>query len=109
MASGPADRWHRSPDLAIVESAGRVAIQHLARLDQDPVILEGTAHAIWRALGEHHDLDAINGTVAERYGIDPQSSRGATLAFLQAVSTLCLVQRHEAAGEAPVADRDHPL
>lgn len=88
MASDRADaaaRWHRSPDLAVVESEGRVAVLHLAHLGRDPLILEGTAHAIWRALTAYDDLDALNAAVAADFGMDPADTRDQVLSFLESL------------------------
>jgi len=80
----------------VVESDGRVAILNLAHLDQDPLILEGTAHAIWRALGEHHDLDAINRAVAAEFDMHPATTRAHVCAFLEDLSSAGIARSTDA-------------
>lgn len=79
---GAGDVWRRSDSLAQVPSEGRVAMIDLDRLADPPIVLEGTAAAIWAALDGHRTVAEVVATVAEEYAVPPDDIRGDVTAFV---------------------------
>ena len=75
--------WHRSPDVAVVESPGRVVVLDLTTPETaQPFVMEGSAHAIWQALDEQPSTDQVIERVASDFGIPAAEVGRDVLAFL---------------------------
>ena len=75
--------WHRNPDVALVESPGRVVVLDLTTPQTArPFVMEGSAHAIWRALDLHPTADQVVARVAADFGIPAAEVEPDVLTFL---------------------------
>lgn len=55
---------------AVVEAADRTVVLGLDRIDASPVVLEGTALAVWREIDGESDTDEIVARLAEAFDLD---------------------------------------
>lgn len=61
----------RSSHLAVVAHVDREVVLDLRSLDdQRPLVIEGSALAVWRAIDGVHDRDAIVAAVAAEYRVE---------------------------------------
>lgn len=84
-------RWIKSSRLAVVasENGERFAILHLDATQ--PVVLTGTAAAIWSALDECNSLGAISARLSADYGIDIELVEPQIKIFLDQLSNQELI------------------
>lgn len=84
-------RWIKSSRLAVVpsENGERFAILHLDATQ--PVVLTGTAAAIWSALDECNSLDAISSKLSADYGIEKGLVEAQIKMFLDQLATQELI------------------
>jgi hypothetical protein len=61
----------RSPDVAWVDSGGRVVVLRVSAHDPVPLVLEGSAGETWRVLEQVSTVAELVLGVASRYGVDP--------------------------------------
>ena len=85
--------WSHSTDIALVSDMDRVAVLHLSRLDEPPVVLTGTAAAIWDAVDGSRDDEGVVARVAERYDVPVGEIRHSVLTFLRHLASCQLVSR----------------
>lgn len=75
--------WIPSPDVAWVDADSHVVLVDLGQLDSTgPLILAGSAAAIWRALIRQRDEDSILRAAAAEFGTDIEIIRLETQEFL---------------------------
>jgi len=89
------ERWWRiRDDVAWVGEADRVVVLGLADSDGSPLALEGSAAAIWHALGEREwrTTDAVIDDVAAGVGVDRDAVAGDVGAFLESLEGMGLVE-----------------
>jgi hypothetical protein len=55
---------------AVVEAADRIVVLGLDRIDASPVVLEGTALAVWREIDGESDTDEIVARLSETFDLD---------------------------------------
>lgn len=67
---------------AVVEAAERTVILGLDRVDASPVVLEGTALAVWREIDGESDTDEIVARLAETFDLDAGRIRADVKDFL---------------------------
>lgn len=84
-------RWIKSSRLAVVpsENGQRFAILNLDATQ--PVVLTGTAAAIWSALDECDSLGAISAKLSAEYGIDNELVEPQIKIFLNQLATQELI------------------
>jgi pyrroloquinoline quinone biosynthesis protein D len=85
--------WSHSTDIALVSEPDRVAVLRLSRLNDPPVVLTGTAAAIWEAVDGSRDDEGVVACVAERYAVPVDEIRNAVLTFLRHLASCQLVSR----------------
>jgi hypothetical protein len=78
--------WRHKPEVAHVDSEERSAVLDLERLDQPPLILEGSAAVIWQLIDGVRDLDVLSVDVARYFGESADAVRPAVEAFLTDLS-----------------------
>lgn len=78
-------------DLAVVESPGRLALLDLTRLEAPPVVLEGSAVAIWAAIDGERDGAEICRHLARTYGMAPEQVRADVADCLTTLASLGLL------------------
>jgi hypothetical protein len=62
--------WRRNPDIAVVDSPGRVVVLDLTTPQTArPFAMEGPACAIWHALAEQSTTDQVVERVAADFGV----------------------------------------
>ncbi|WP_195908193.1 PqqD family protein [Nostocoides sp. HKS02] len=79
--------WHRSPDVAVVDHGERVVVLDL----QDPqtarpLVMEGSAAAIWHALAEPRTTDQVVAAVALDFGLPATEVAADVRSFLTTLS-----------------------
>ena len=62
--------WRRADDLAFVESPDRVVLILLRQLERPPLILEGSAAAIWSVLDDRRTTDEVVEQVAHLHAVE---------------------------------------
>lgn len=72
----------RKGGLAIVAGDERTVVLDLDRLGDPPLVLDGSAEAVWDALAEPRTSNEVIGEVAERYGESPETVGPSVRAFL---------------------------
>jgi hypothetical protein len=72
----------RSPDLAWVESEDRVVLVRLDDLAAEPLVLSGSAAAIWAAADEPGTVEALVERVAAAYDSPADVVRDEVAAFV---------------------------
>jgi hypothetical protein len=85
-------RWRRSPDLAVVDHGERVVV--LAQSEPAtarPLVLEGPAVTIWRALDEPGTTSEVVARVAADSGFPAAEVRRDVEAFLERLDVIGLV------------------
>jgi hypothetical protein len=85
--------WRHADEISHVESAERVAIVTLSRLEDPPVVLTGTAASIWAAVDGARDDEAVACEVADRYDVPVEQIRTEVLTFLQHLASCQLISR----------------
>jgi len=85
--------WRHVEEISHVEGADRVAIVTLARLQDPPVLLTGTAARIWAAVDGARDDEAVASEVAARYDVPVEEIRTEVLSFLQHLAACQLISR----------------
>jgi hypothetical protein len=86
--------WRRNPDVAVVESPGRVVVLDLTTPQTArPFAMEGSAHAIWRALAEQSTTDQVVQRVAADFGIPAAEVEPDVLTFLADLESRGLASR----------------
>jgi hypothetical protein len=78
----PEQRWVPKAELAVVASEDRVVVLDLDHPDRPPIVLEGTARAIWSAIADGRTTAEINDAVAHAYGVAPERTFADVDAFL---------------------------
>ena len=92
--------WRRNPDVAVVESPGRVVVLDLTTPQTaTPFAMEGSARAIWRAMAEPSTTDQIVERVAADFGAPAAEVEPDVLTFLAEL---------ESRGLASQSPRDAP-
>jgi hypothetical protein len=95
MASRPAvaddSVWRHHPDLAVVDSPGRVALVSLDRLDEPPVLLTDTGAAVWELLDGRRTVGEVVGLLAAEVGLEPAEIRADVAGFVQQLAERALV------------------
>lgn len=94
------DVWMQSSSLAQVPSEGRVAMIDLDRLAAPPMVLEGTAAAIWAAIDGRRTVAEVVDLVAEEYALAADDIRTDVEAFLADLAERGLVQPAEDSARA---------
>ena len=94
------DVWMQSSSLAQVPSEGRVAMIDLDRLADPPMVLEGTAAAIWAAIDGRRTVAEVVDLVAEEYALAADDIRTVVEAFLADLAERGLVQPAEDSARA---------
>jgi hypothetical protein len=94
------DVWMQSSSLAQVPSEGRVAMIDLDRLADPPMVLEGTAAAIWAAIDGRRTVAEVVDLVAEEYALAADDIRTDVEAFLADLAERGLVQPAEDSARA---------
>ena len=94
------DVWMQSSSLAQVPSEGRVAMIDLDRLADPPMVLEGTAAAIWAAIDGRRTVAEVVELVAEEYALAADDIRTDVEAFLADLAERGLVQPAEDSARA---------
>ncbi|MDN4174508.1 PqqD family protein [Nocardioides sp. SOB77] len=90
--------WRRrEEDVAMVESDLRVAMLDLRRLDDPPIILEGSAAVIWQLLAEPQTIDDLLTDLAEVFDAPASEMVGGARAFLEDLERRGLVLSNEEA------------
>ena len=80
--------------MAVVESPGRVVVLDLAHpTTARPLVMEGTAAAIWHALAEPATVAQVAGQVAADFGVPAADVDADVLAFLGELETLGLLRQ----------------
>jgi len=74
--------WVRKDELAFVESADRLVVLDLDRLDELPLVLTGSAAAVWSAIDGSRDEEGICAEVAEGFGVETDEVRAHVSEFL---------------------------
>ena len=74
--------WVRKDELAVVESADRVVVLDLDRLDEPPLVLTDSATAVWSAIDGSRDEEGICAEVAGAFEVDTDRVRHHVLEFL---------------------------
>lgn len=75
--------WRRRPDVAVVESPGRVVLLPLEDpVSARPLVMEGPAAAIWQALGEPATAAEVVARVAVDFGVPAAEVEGDVMQFL---------------------------
>jgi hypothetical protein len=75
--------WRRNPDVAVVESLGRVVVLDLTTPQTaSPFAMEGSACAIWQALAEPSTTAQVVERVAADFGAPAAEVEPDVLAFL---------------------------
>jgi len=91
--------WRRSPDVALVEHDDRVVLLDLADpVSARPLVLEGPAVAVWRALRQPGTSREVAGRVAADVGLPAAEVEGDVATFLAELASHGLV--HSAIGAA---------
>ena len=86
--------WRRHPDLAVVESPGRVVVLDLTTpATARPFVMEGSAHAVWQALDDQPTTDQVVQRVAADFGAPVGDVEPDVLAFLAELESRGLVAR----------------
>lgn len=88
--------WAQAASLAQVPSEGRVAMIDTDRPGDPPVVLEGTAAAIWAQVDGRQTVAEVVEAVAGAYGVPPDDVRDDVTAFLADLATRGMVRRSEA-------------
>jgi hypothetical protein len=79
--------WRRSPDVAVVDRGDRVVLLALADpATARPLVLEGPAAAIWRALEEARTAHGLVEAVASDVGLPATDIETDVLDFLRELS-----------------------
>jgi hypothetical protein len=94
------DVWMQSSSLAQVPSEGRVAMIDLDRLADPPMVLEGTAAAIWAAIDGRRTVAEVVDLVAEEYALAADDIRTDVEAFLDDLAERGLVRPAEDSARA---------
>ena len=85
--------WRRSPDVAVVEHDDRVVLLALADpATARPLVLEGPAVAVWRALAEPGTTGEVAGRVAADVGLPAADVEGDVATFLTELAGHGLVE-----------------
>lgn len=79
---GPHQVWRRHDDLAEVVSEGRAAILRLGDLELPPLILEGSAAAIWGLVAEQTTRDELVESVSATFEVSTEEVAPAVDQFL---------------------------
>ncbi|GAA5147476.1 hypothetical protein GCM10023340_19980 [Nocardioides marinquilinus] len=96
--------WERVHDVAWVEDDARVVVLRLARLDAEPLLLDGPAAEVWRRLEAPVGLDALVADLAHDFDGDPAVVRADVAAFLRDAEAAGVVRPLDPADPAdPVA------
>jgi hypothetical protein len=75
--------WTRSPEVAVVESPGRVVVLALAHpTTARPLVMEGPAAAIWHALAEPATVAQVAELVAADFGVPATEVDGDVATFV---------------------------
>jgi len=86
--------WRRHPDVALVESPGRVVVLDLTTPQTArPFVMEGSAHAIWQALDDQPTTDQVVQRVAADFGAPAAEVAPDVLTFLAELESRGLVSR----------------
>ena len=86
--------WHRQPDVAVVESPGRVVVLDLTPPQPArPFVMEGSAHAIWQALDHEPTTAQVVDRVAADFGIPAAEVEPDVVIFLAELESRGLVSR----------------
>lgn len=102
----PDEVWAPAPSLAQVTGEGRVAMIDLERPADPPIVLEGTAAAIWAALDGEHTLARVVEVVAAAYELAADEVHADVVAFVADLAARALVERRD---PGPQERRDpHP-
>ena len=83
--------WRRADDLAFVESPDRVVLILLRRLERPPLILEGSAAAIWTLLDRRRTTDEVVEQVAHVHAVEGRDIRDDVASFLDLLESEGLV------------------
>jgi Coenzyme PQQ synthesis protein D (PqqD) len=89
------ETWLREPDLAAVASEDRVVVLRLTALERPPLILEGSAAAIWAAVEQPRTLEEIAAVVAAGFGSAPADIARDVARFLGLLEAEGLVARRD--------------
>jgi hypothetical protein len=91
VSEGPT--WARADDVAWVEDDVRVVVLRLARLDAEPLLLDGPAAEVWLRLEEPVGLEALVADLAHDFDGDPDVVRADVTAFLRDAESAGVVRR----------------
>jgi hypothetical protein len=98
--------WRRNPDVAVVDSPGRVVVLDLTTpRTARPFAMEGSACAIWHALAEQRTTDQVVERVAADFGVRAADVEPDVRRFLAELQSRGLASRSpgEAADTGPAA------
>jgi hypothetical protein len=85
--------WRRNPEVALVESPGRVVVLDLATPETaKPFAMEGSAYAIWQALAEQSTTDQIVERVAADFGVLAAEVDADVRSFMDELSSRGLIR-----------------
>ncbi len=92
MPEAPA-RWHRHPDVAVVDSGSRVVVLVLTDPTRArPLVLEGPAAAVWHALETPRTTEEVVSDVSADFGIPAAEVERDVAAFLSELAASGLVR-----------------
>jgi hypothetical protein len=86
-------RWARAADLAVVDSGDRVAVLDLSEVEAAvPLVMEGPAAAVWRALDRPRTTTEVCVRVAADFGLPATEVRADVDSFLSLLGAKGLVR-----------------
>ncbi|WP_181027179.1 MULTISPECIES: PqqD family protein [unclassified Rathayibacter] len=85
--------WARSDQLAFVEDDAQAVLLNLLSPFPVPLVLKGTAHAIWRRLEHPSTTVEILAGLADEFGVPREVLEEDVLSFLLELSTADVVHR----------------
>ncbi|WP_370290697.1 PqqD family protein [Nocardioides sp.] len=83
----------KGDDVAVASSPQRVSLLDLAHLDRPPVVLEGSAAIIWKAIDGERDLEGVVAAVADEVFVEADVVRDDVLTFIDQLLGLGLLRR----------------
>jgi hypothetical protein len=94
--------WHRSPDIAVVDHGDRVVVLELSDPQTArPLVMEGSAAAIWHALAEPRTTDQVVAAVALDFGLPATEVDADVRGFLTTLRERGLVATAPTAAQSP--------
>jgi len=93
----------KSESTAVVEAPDRAVVLGLDRLDASPIVLEGTALAVWREIDGMSDTTEIIARLSRDFDVDANEIRSPIEEFLGRLALERLVSR--TSGEVVLPER----